>query len=333
MEQALFAPGTGYYSANVATVGRHGDFSTSATASTLLGTAVAEWIKSETARHPGVENVIEVGGGDGSLSASVREALGWWKRRRLQWHMVETSPVLAKQQAARLNSRSVRWHRDLAAALESCGGSACIFHNELVDAFPVRVLQWNGTAATWDELWLEGAGANWSESLRSLNMSFEEAASYSAVACWSGSAPLPHPTQRIELHTAYRNWLLGWSSHWKGGAMLTIDYGDVFPQVYHRQPRGTLRAYARHQRLTGTDVYARMGRQDITADVNFTDLIDWGTRLHWQSAPLESQRDFLTRFLPRLPKSLQDSPAAAFLLDEYGAGSAFRVLIQRVPST
>ncbi|MEY4483299.1 MAG: hypothetical protein RL693_751 [Verrucomicrobiota bacterium] len=111
--------------------------------------------------------------------------------------------------------------------------------------------------------------------------------------------------------------------------MLTVDYGDTFPALYHRQPRGTIRAYLLHQRLTGPGVYANMGRQDITADVNFSDLILWGQNLHWASGSLQTQRDFLQQHAQNFQKRIEADPAAAFLTDDLGAGSAFKALVQR----
>lgn len=112
--------------------------------------------------------------------------------------------------------------------------------------------------------------------------------------------------------------------------MLTLDYGGEFPQVYHRQPRGTLRAYLLHQRLTGASVYENMGRQDITADVNFTDLMRWGESCGWETSSLETQRDFLKRQLRGFAQRLSQDPALRFLADEHGAGTAFQALVQRV---
>ena len=82
MQRALFDPRTGYYSRQIRTVGRGGDFSTAATLSPSLGIAVAAWLKSESCLQPQVRHVIEVGAGDGSLMHTVRRALGWWTRRR-----------------------------------------------------------------------------------------------------------------------------------------------------------------------------------------------------------------------------------------------------------
>ena len=325
MERALFAPGEGYYSSQLVTVGRHGDFSTSATASELLGQAVAAWLTSEMQAQPEVRHVIEVGGGNGALSASVRKGLGWWKRRRVQWHMVENSSVLAQQQRERLGSHAALWYEDISTALQSARGRAFIFHNELVDAFPVRVLQWNAATSAWDELWINEG----SEILKPAPIGPDDLDTFTALKSWNQKSPPPHPAQRVELHTAYHGWLAQWAPQWTSGAMLTIDYGETFPKLYHRQPRGTVRAYFRHQRLTGADVYARRGKQDITTDVNFSDLTTWGDQHQWNHTPLQTQRDFITLLLPGLAKSPPTSPADAFLVDEYGAGGAFKVLVQR----
>ena len=111
--------------------------------------------------------------------------------------------------------------------------------------------------------------------------------------------------------------------------MLSVDYGDLFPQVYHRQPHGTVRAYVMQQRLVGSQVYENMGRQDITSDVNFSDLIAWGEAFGWSTVQFSSQREFLFQQMPELASRSNQNAADAFVLDELGAGGAFKVLIQR----
>jgi SAM-dependent MidA family methyltransferase len=64
--------------------------------------------------------------------------------------------------------------------------------------------------------------------------------------------------------------------------MLTIDYGaNSAEEIYDRRPGGTMRAYHRQQRIEGGGIYARFGRQDLTSDVNFADLVRWGEALGW----------------------------------------------------
>ena len=85
--------------------------------------------------------------------------------------------------------------------------------------------------------------------------------------------------QRVEAFQSYRNWLTTVDRHLHRGALLTIDYGGSPTEIYHRKPGGTMRAYFRHQRIEGKEIYLRPGRQDLTADVNFVDLQEWGEQL------------------------------------------------------
>jgi SAM-dependent MidA family methyltransferase len=129
--------------------------------------------------------------------------------------------------------------------------------------------------------------------------------------------------QRVELHESYRAWLSAWAPLWERGAMLTIDYGEAAEKLYARRPRGSVRAYFHHQRLEGPEVYRRMGRQDLTADVNFSDLQNWGERQGLHTEFLQTQADFiLSRTEPT------DDDAEKMLLHPDGAGRAFKVLCQ-----
>lgn len=240
---------------------------------------------------------------------TVRKSLGWWARSRVCWHVVETSTVLRDQQKQRLGA-GITWHDTLERSLDACGGSAFIYHNELLDAFPVRLVQWQNDA--WHEVSVEFGSDRAREVLKPLTV---ESEGFSAIA----QAPL-HPQQRYELHESVRDWLRGWTPHWKQGAMLTVDYGDVFPAVYHRRPRGTLRAYLMHSRMEGQDLYENVGRQDITADINFTDYRRWTRELGVQEQAWQTQAEFIRSYLPR---------ATGPLLDPEGAGGAFKVVIHR----
>jgi SAM-dependent MidA family methyltransferase len=99
--------------------------------------------------------------------------------------------------------------------------------------------------------------------------------------------------------------------------MLTIDYGATAENLYHRRPRGSIRGYLFQQRLEGAAIYQNPGRQDITADVNFTDLRNW-------SEPFVSGQE-LTSFA----EFLEGSADVPGLMDPHGAGGAFLVLEQR----
>ncbi len=315
MEQALFDPQRGYYSRRVGAIGRRGDFSTSASVDSSLGEAIAAWLKTELKRDQTVPTVIEIGGGDGSLAKAVLSKLGWWQRRSIRFVMVERSLVLREKQETKLSGFGVQWFAELPEALQICEGKALIYHNELLDAFPVRLVKWTDQA--WSEVFLDETQR---ETLLPLEVG--DQSHFSALKPWKNA-------QRCELGQAVWDWMQDWAPHWKSGAMLTLDYGDILPQLYHRKPTGTLRAYLMHQVLTGRDVYQNMGRQDITADVNFTDLILWGLSLGWTSEELLTQREFLQKYLSDLGRRVARSAAAAFIANPEGAGEAFKALVQR----
>ena len=131
-----------------------------------------------------------------------------------------------------------------------------------------------------------------------------------------------HPDgHRVEVHESYRDWLENWITGWREGEMITIDYGDTYPELYHRRPQGTIRAFLLHENLTGPAIYQNVGHQDLTADVNFSDLIRWGEELGLETLSLSTQSDFLEPYARGTTQDL-------YLLHPDGPGSAFKVLIQ-----
>lgn len=307
MQRALHDPCHGYYAKHIKTVGKTGDFSTTATLSRALGRAIAhsalQWAK--TQKQP--LNLIEIGGGDGSLAKTIIHSTPLIKRWKLNYHIVDSSPTLTAQQQ-KINSKKIHWHNNIKTALKATKGIAFIFSNELVDAFPVRILKKNNTQ--WLELYLNQQTEIFLPCQKNLpNSSATKSNKYK-------------PDQRIEIHESYHQWLQEWTPHWLSGQLLTIDYGDTIDKLYYRMPRGTLRSYSNHQHITGPATYLNPGRQDITADVNFTDLINWGNTLNLKTISLTNQRDFLLPFI-------KDTPADHFLTHPDGAGSAFKVLLQQ----
>lgn len=317
MAMALYDPEIGYYTTGISDVGgRSGDFATSATLSGAIGKAVAGWIEAEIRERQwkGPVPLIEVGGGNGSLAATVLKSLGWRGRRRVRYHLVEVSPPLREKQQKRLNRHGVTWHGDIGAALREAQGQALIFSNELVDAFPAKWLRWRADPGVWQEVCVRYDPAS------GLKEVFREVPGDLTPATYSAMSLSHRPDgQRIEVLPSFRRWITGLSLHWQSGAMLTIDYGGPTAEaVYHRRPRGTMRAYFRHERIEGGGVYGRIGKQDITAEVTFADLVKWGEALGIETVRLSAQRDFLERF-----------GAGQDMMAGDGAGEAFQVLEQR----
>jgi len=316
MALALYDPELGYYARHVSDVGgSRADFATAATLTGALGRGIARWVGEERRHHRwgGPLHLVEVGGGDGSLAATVLRALGWSGRRGLRYHLVEVSDPLRVRQQERLRRRRVEWHGRVEDALAAAGGRALVFSNELVDAFPAKWLRYDAGAADWREVWVEyDPATGLRERFRPLEPPLSPG-DYSALGLSDAVEG-----QRVEIQPAYRDWLGGLAGAWREGSLLTVDYGGAPEEVYRRRPGGSLRAYWRHQRLEGAEVYRRVGRQDLTLDVNFTDLVRWGEALGFETVSLETQRAFLRG------RGEAEDPVA-----ESEAGAAFRVLWQR----
>jgi SAM-dependent MidA family methyltransferase len=289
MAEALHHPRFGYYGAQIATVGARGDFSTSVTLSDHLGKSIAAWAISRS-REEGWRRIplIEIGAGSGVLARTILRHLGLFLRLRTDYRIIETSGILKQQQHKLLRGSGVRWHDSVQEALEAFGGRALLFSNELVDAFPCRLFQ--KTPEGWREL-----GVNFSPEgglmERLINGTLDDP--------WFTPFESLPGGQRVERHDSYCHWLGSWSDSWKEGSLLTIDYGDLAPDLYARRPAGSLRGYWKHRRLTGGEVYARFGKQDLTADVNFSDLKAWGHSLKWSTASYTTQQEFLQKWSPK----------------------------------
>ena len=317
MAMALYDPEIGYYTTGISDVGgRRSDFATSASLSDALGKAIAWWVRMEMKLlgGKGPVHLIEVGGGSGALAAMVMKSLGWWQRRRVRYHLVEISPRLQEKQREALADYHVTWHRDITSALIDAEGKALIFSNELVDAFPAKWLRWNAGAGIWEEIFVSYDPATGLKEVFRPCPPDLNPETYSAIAL-----PNRPDGQRIEILPAFRRWINHLSLHWTNGAMLTIDYGSPDASgVYHRRPAGTMRAYFRHERIEGGGVYSRIGRQDLTADVNFADLVSWGKERGWETVGLVTQAEFFQRF------GVGMDPLAG-----KDVGEAFQVLMQR----
>lgn len=282
MAQALYGP-RGYYTSPRPLLGFRGDFTTTPKTSPLLAQKLAEMV--------GACPVIELGPGDGTLAEDLRTSLGFWKRHQLDYHFVEISPHLRERQRERFGCRA-GWHDTLAEALEVVGGEALILSNEFFDAFPARIFQ-DGR-----ELYLDQKGGeHWQPCPR-----LPEAEALSPSHSWP-------PGQRLEVLETVHEWYQTQLSGFRKGRMVTVDYGGQIHDLYHRRPGGTLRAYFHHQRLYPPEAYANPGHQDLTTDVCFDDLRQWGEAAGLQTLSLQNQASFLG-------------------LSDRSAEAAFQVLVQ-----
>lgn len=305
MAFALHNPQSGYYARSISSVGKKGDFTTTAEISPALAKAIAAWAAREM-RATNCRHLIELGPGTGKLAAAVWQRLPRLLRWRSSLHLVESSASLRTLQQQRSDLRHVIWHATIEEALSACDGNACLYSNEFFDAFPVKIFE---RQAVWRELHLKR------DDQGRVIETFHDPQQLPESTIWSIDLP---PGQRVEIHSSVQQWLARLERHWHRGAMLAIDYGDQATELYHRRPNGSIRAYLAQQRIEGAGIYQNIGRQDLTCDVNFSDLSYW-TKNFVEPLPLLTQSVFLQPFC----KIHEAGDQAA--TDPYGAGSAFKV--------
>lgn len=310
MELALYDERRGYYSQNLTEIGPRGDFSTAASMSELPARClIRHWRESCRALGRNLP-FIEIGGGTAGLALSVYRNLGFFERLRVRYYMVERSPALRSWQSLALGNFA-RVFPDMPRALKHAGGRAFIFCNELPDAFPVRRFMYQD--GVWHELgWTVRDSGTITEVPRACSSPPES----SAFSRWAQEG------QIIEVNEAYHRWYISWQPFWELGCFVTIDYGAEIDALYYRRPRGTLRGYKAHTLLSTEELPALAGHCDITADVNFTDLLASARRYPGDTVRLLSQREYF------LPCVRPDVPADAHLVRTPGAGDHNLVLIQ-----
>jgi SAM-dependent MidA family methyltransferase len=309
MQRALHDPQAGYYARRIRAVGQAGDFTTAVMLSETPARAIASWI-ARAMRESKCLDVIELGPGEGRLAREILRRLPWTLRWRVRLHLVESSaPLQARQRELLGRDRRVHWHGEVLDALAACGGRAVLYSNEFADAFAVR--RYERVTDGWREI-----GLRWSPGREIPEEFLLPEADLPASSVFALD---PAPGWRVEVADAFHGWLREMLPRWRAGRMLTLDYGGRVETLYHRRPGGTLRGYLLQQRCEGPEIYRHPGRQDLTADVNFTDLIAWAGP--WvEDVRLESFGDFLRPFLR------QSAGTDATLADPSGVGGAFQVL-------
>ena len=243
MELALYEPEHGYYR-KPGRIGTQGDFLTSPAIHPMFGWAVAAWIRWawEGCGSPESFTVFEPGAGDGRLAASI---LDWAEGRD------ETFSRALQYVAIEPNSPGgdprVTWTTEPDSVQDGV-----VVSNELFDALPVRMFDASDRGPV--EVYV-GWGGTAFEEVRGPVVSMDDAPASGRFEVSPRAAPL-------------MSRLCGLIER---GAVLTFDYGYPAEELYATwRTQGTLLCFYRH--TSNEDPLVRVGEQDITAHVNFSEL-------------------------------------------------------------
>jgi SAM-dependent MidA family methyltransferase len=293
-----------YYSSPRNPIGTDGDFYTSPDLDPIFGRLLARQLEQMSEGFDRF-TVVELGAGKGLLARDILE------RRQFPYMILEKSPAMRRRQQELLAGFDIEWIDELPRAI-----TGCVLSNEFFDALPVhRVVRRNGLLR---EIYVT---ADFQEVEGALREPIEAPVAEGQVA---------------EINLEARQWIRRIAESLDRGYHMAIDYGYLRDQFY-AQPRGTLMCYWRHQAVE--DPYLHIGEQDITAHVNFSDLIDEGAASSLETVRFTTQMDFLVGLgiLDEIQKLATAGDAASLqrllkikrLILPTSMGERFKVLIQR----
>ncbi|MDP6402752.1 MAG: SAM-dependent methyltransferase [SAR202 cluster bacterium] len=282
MGLALFDPEGGYYT-DEALFGPAGDYFTSPATHPAFGALVAVQLQRmwEVLGHPARFTVVEMGAGNGLLASDVVEyAAGMSSDFSGCLNYVAVDRFRPADESKAPDGA----HRIIADGVPLSQVTGCFLSNELVDSFPVHRFQIHLGAVNEIYVALNEDGA------------FTEVVAEPSTPLLAGrieelALSLPDGF-RGEVNLGIPPWLSQVSNALKRGFVVTIDYGYEAAELYSQaRAGGTLQTYYRHTQ--GGSPYQRVGRQDITAHVDFSALGSAGNSLGLQLLGLPTQARFL----------------------------------------
>lgn len=334
MQLCLYHPEHGYYMQPRQRIGKAGDFFTSSSVHALFGRLIARQL-AQMAELLGEApfRVVEQGPGEGHLALDILDGLAEQSPQlyeRLAYTLVERSPERQRSQQQLLAKHRPRlsWCAEEDWTLP-CG---CLLSNELVDAFPVHLVE--KRQGELQEVFVANAPADSGliEELRSASPEVRRHFDWLGVE--------PAEGNRAEANLAAPVWMRSVGERLGRGFVLTIDYGYPAEELYALHRRlGTLMCYRQHQ--ADDNPYQLPGEKDITAHVDFTALQRAGEETGLETLWFGEQYRFLLGLgffeeLLRLEAAARDEQQARavrmtlknLIMPDAGMGETFKVLVQ-----
>lgn len=332
MQMALYHPKYGYYNSDKERVGRFGDYYTSPTVHGIFGELIAKQLE-EMWRIMGKETftIVEMGANKGWLCCDIIQSI---KKEypvfydNFHYIIVESNPYAKEKQRLLLESiqvtdEKVSWHTYSEEGFSFDRIQGCFLSNEFVDALPVHRLKVKNKVLK--EIYVSYNNSGFIET------DDEVSPDVSKQSIETFQMHLSEG-QECEVNLGAAEWLRHVSEKLRKGFVLTIDYGDITDGLYRENGSdGTLRCYYKH--TVNRDYYERPGEQDITAHVDFTNLMNAGKSAGLEVTGITKQSHYLIALgiLERLNNTNKDIETilkVKNLFHPEGMGDVFKVLIQ-----
>lgn len=287
MQIALYEPGLGYYSSGLQKFGSTGDFVTAPEVSALFSDCLANQIADIL---PHIENacVIEFGAGSGVMAADVLLRLEQLKCLPKQYFILEVSAELKHRQQQTIKQKAQHL-AELVVWLEVLPDeplNAVVLANEVLDAMPVECFR--KTADDVEQLVIGFENGGMLSDYRSADAAVQQAVANIEQRTQS---TLPE-AYCSEVNLNIQPWLSYIYESILDGVVLLIDYGYAASEYYHHERnKGTLICHYQH--LAHANPFWYPGLQDITANVDFTDVAHAASDMGFDVRGYTTQAAFL----------------------------------------
>jgi SAM-dependent MidA family methyltransferase len=290
MEQALYAPGLGYYSAGLHKLGVGGDFITAPEISPFFSHCIARQCQQVLATfEEGV--ILELGAGSGIMAAEILKELEHIACLPKQYLILEVSADLQQRQRATLQAQipnqfnRIQWLDKLPS--EPIQG--IILANEVLDAMPVHCFRLDEQDVSEYYVSLAEGKEEKQSPFIWQSLPTREASLRAAVEALRPNLPTGYVS---EMNLTLPAWIHSIGESLSAGLILLIDYGFPSHEYYHPQrDQGTLMCHYQHQAHDNPLIL--VGIQDITAHVDFTAVGESAQSANLQVAGYSNQANFL----------------------------------------
>ncbi|WLD92054.1 class I SAM-dependent methyltransferase [Alkalihalobacillus sp. AL-G] len=286
IETVLYHQEHGYYRKTSTKIGTSGDFYTSSSVHPVFAWVFAEYFYKYLSENNPPYSICEIGGGNGSFA---KEVLTYLKVTYpeflidLNYFYIDVSEDhLVKAQQELASFSCVSFFNSWEGVTQPFHG--IVFSNELIDAFPVHVIEEDEGDIFEVRVTLDSTGKLIEKLVPLNNPMISEWLDWSGLALTEG--------QRLEAPLEMLDWIEQMSEFIDTGLLITVDYGywdKDWQEPSHR--RGSLRGYKNHQLIENPLLNA--GQMDLTTHIHLDALLRKGEKVGFRSISSTRQREFL----------------------------------------
>lgn len=297
MHDALYTPKLGYYTGISTKIGEKGDFITAPEISPLFSETISQQLSQIIKATPDAV-ILEIGAGSGKMAANILKTLKQEKNLPNAYWILEPSPELQARQLGTIQNTQpelvshIKWLNKLPT--DKFNG--IIICNEVIDAMPVHTIKLTQKGPIELGVTLDAKKQKfiWCE-LKNIDNQIKDFIKDNETINQRLSEIKDKNKDNefyTEINIALKTWLTDITKNLNIGAAIFLDYGESEKYIYSPDKnQGSLRCFYQHR--VHDDPFLYPGLQDITADVNFTQLATYAYDLGFDVSGYCTQAMFL----------------------------------------